>query len=80
MLFSAIMKYHSMKMEELNKIIRELWVNTYKGNGISLLYDSAFMSDDMFTDIETIEIRSDNEGRTAANRSFNYRVSRLCIQ
>ncbi|KAJ3245616.1 DNA repair protein rad50 [Chytriomyces hyalinus] len=54
---NAIMKYHSMKMDEINKIIRELWVNTYKGN-----------------DIETIEIRSDNENSTAKNRSYNYRV------
>ncbi|KAJ3069697.1 DNA repair protein rad50 [Rhizoclosmatium hyalinum] len=54
---NAIMKYHTMKMDEINKIIRELWVNTYKGN-----------------DIETIEIRSDNEGSTAKNRSYNYRV------
>ncbi|KAI8609862.1 hypothetical protein BC830DRAFT_1148567 [Chytriomyces sp. MP71] len=53
---NAIMKYHTMKMDEINKIIRELWVNTYKGN-----------------DIETIEIRSDNEG-SAKNRSYNYRV------
>lgn len=54
---NAIMKYHSMKMDEINKIIRELWVNTYKGN-----------------DIETIEVRSDNEGTTRAGRSYNYRV------
>ncbi|KAJ3024381.1 UNVERIFIED_CONTAM: DNA repair protein rad50 [Siphonaria sp. JEL0065] len=54
---NAIMKYHTMKMDEINKIIRELWCNTYKGN-----------------DIETIEIRSDNEGSTAKNRSYNYRV------
>ncbi|KAJ3356047.1 DNA repair protein rad50 [Entophlyctis luteolus] len=56
---SAIMRYHTMKMEEINKIIRELWVNTYRGN-----------------DIETIEIRSDNEN-SAKNRSYNYRVSQI---
>ncbi|KAI9341704.1 P-loop containing nucleoside triphosphate hydrolase protein [Obelidium mucronatum] len=55
---NAIMKYHTMKMDEINKIIRELWCSTYKGN-----------------DIETIEIRSDNEGSSVAkNRSYNYRV------
>ncbi|KAJ3329263.1 DNA repair protein rad50 [Blyttiomyces sp. JEL0837] len=53
---AAIMRYHTMKMDEINKIIRELWVNTYKGN-----------------DIETIEIRSDNEN-VKGNRSYNYRV------
>ena len=27
------MSYHKMKMDEINKIIQELWRNTYKGNG-----------------------------------------------
>ncbi|KAJ1651571.1 DNA repair protein rad50 [Dispira simplex] len=31
---SAITKYHSIKMEEINKIIHELWINTYQGNDI----------------------------------------------
>ncbi|XP_077984137.1 DNA repair protein RAD50.L-like [Glandiceps talaboti] len=33
----AIMKYHAMKMEEINKIIRELWRNTYRGNDIDAI-------------------------------------------
>ncbi|KAI8333986.1 hypothetical protein BC941DRAFT_462457 [Chlamydoabsidia padenii] len=53
----AIMRYHSLKMEDLNKIIKELWMSTYRGG-----------------DIDYIEIRSDAEGTTAANRSYNYRV------
>lgn len=55
----AIMSYHNMKMDEINKIIRELWRNTYKGN-----------------DIETIEIRSDEDeaGLMKARRTYNYRV------
>ncbi|KAF9915485.1 DNA repair protein rad50 [Lobosporangium transversale] len=53
---SAIVEYHSMKMEEINKTIKELWTNTYRG-----------------TDIDTIEIRSDQEG-LRANQSYNYRV------
>ncbi|KAG0244514.1 DNA repair protein rad50 [Mortierella sp. GBA43] len=53
---SAIVEYHSMKMEEINKTIKELWTNTYRG-----------------TDIDTIEIRSDQEG-LKANQSYNYRV------
>ena len=55
--FRAIMKYHSLKMEEINKIIRELWMKTYKGS-----------------DIDTVEIRSDTEGQSATQRSYNYRV------
>lgn len=31
------MKYHSMKMDEINKIIKELWEKTYKGNDIQTI-------------------------------------------
>lgn len=30
----TIMNYHNKKMLEINKIIRELWRNTYRGNGL----------------------------------------------
>jgi DNA repair protein RAD50 len=30
---TAIMKYHSLKMQDLNKLIKELWIDTYKGGG-----------------------------------------------
>ena len=32
-MYSAIMEYHSLKMQEINKIIRELWYRTYRGTG-----------------------------------------------
>ena len=55
----AVMTYHESKMREINKIIRELWTKTYKGN-----------------DIETIEIRSDDDGVVTATkrRVYHYRV------
>ncbi|KAL9988028.1 hypothetical protein ACROYT_G002425 [Oculina patagonica] len=56
----AIMRFHAMKMAEINKIIKEYWINTYKGN-----------------DIDTIEIRSDEDdgsGAIKARRTYNYRV------
>lgn len=31
------MKYHAAKMEEINKIIKELWQATYKGNDIDTI-------------------------------------------
>ncbi|PVU93816.1 hypothetical protein BB561_003017 [Smittium simulii] len=34
---NAIMQYHSLKMQEINKIIRELWVNTYTANDIDTI-------------------------------------------
>ena len=27
------MRYHSLKMQEINKIIKELWIKTYRGGG-----------------------------------------------
>jgi len=31
------MKYHSLKMEEINKILLELWQHTYKGQDIDAI-------------------------------------------
>lgn len=57
----AIMRFHKVKMEEINKIIKELWIKTYKGG-----------------DIDTIEIRSEDEQQEGAaikqRRTYNYRV------
>ncbi|KAK6455125.1 DNA repair protein [Scheffersomyces xylosifermentans] len=34
---NAIMKYHSIKMEDINRILGELWSQTYKGSDISTI-------------------------------------------
>ncbi|CEP14075.1 hypothetical protein [Parasitella parasitica] len=34
---TAIMKYHSLKMQDLNKLIKELWVDTYRGGDIDYI-------------------------------------------
>ncbi|RCK57838.1 DNA repair protein RAD50 [Candida viswanathii] len=34
---NAIMKYHSIKMEEINRILTELWSQTYKGSDIATI-------------------------------------------
>lgn len=31
------MRFHTMKMEEINKIIRELWQQTYRGQDIDYI-------------------------------------------
>jgi DNA repair protein RAD50 len=31
------MRFHSMKMEEINKIIKELWQQTYRGHDIDYI-------------------------------------------
>lgn len=33
----AIMQYHAMKIEEINKILKELWQSTYKGSDIDCI-------------------------------------------
>jgi len=58
----AIMKYHKEKMKVVNKIIRELWRNTYRGNDID------------YIEIKTTE-DSDVAGAGADKRKvYNYRV------
>uniref|UniRef100_T1JCH0 Zinc-hook domain-containing protein n=1 Tax=Strigamia maritima TaxID=126957 RepID=T1JCH0_STRMM len=56
----AIMKHHSMKMNEINKIIRELWRNTYKGNDIDFI---EIRSDD-----------DDGSARVNLKKIYHYRV------
>lgn len=58
----ALMAFHTLKMSSINRTIKELWQQTYRG-----------------TDIDEIEISSDNEmlnGATSGvlKRSFQYRV------
>lgn len=31
------MRFHTMKMEEINKIVRELWQQTYRGQDIDYI-------------------------------------------
>ena len=33
----AVMRYHSMKMEEINRIIDELWKATYRGTDVDTI-------------------------------------------
>lgn len=54
---SAIMKYHGLKMQDINRIIDELWKRTYSG-----------------TDVDSIQIRSDEVGSHVKGKSYNYRV------
>jgi DNA repair protein RAD50 len=66
------MKYHGLKMEEVNDTMRHLWNKTYQGTGAFRC--RAFISPLIwFSDIDGIKIRSDVEGG-ASKRSYNYRV------
>ncbi|XP_013920249.1 PREDICTED: DNA repair protein RAD50-like [Thamnophis sirtalis] len=56
----AIMTFHSMKMEEINKIIRDLWRSTYRGQDIDY--------------IEIRSDADENISASDKRRSYNYRV------
>uniref|UniRef100_A0A2K6EQH7 RecF/RecN/SMC N-terminal domain-containing protein n=1 Tax=Propithecus coquereli TaxID=379532 RepID=A0A2K6EQH7_PROCO len=59
----AIMKFHSMKMEEINKIIRDLWRSTYRGQDIEY--------------IEIRSDADENVSAADKRRNYNYRVVML---
>ncbi|XP_023226212.1 DNA repair protein RAD50-like [Centruroides sculpturatus] len=56
----AILRYHAMKMSEVNKIIRELWMKTYAGNDIDYIEIKAD-DDQAFIGLER-------------RRTYNYKV------
>ncbi|XP_058484046.1 DNA repair protein RAD50 [Solea solea] len=55
----SIMKFHSMKMDEINKIIRDLWRSTYRGQDIEYV--------EIRSDV-------DENSSAAKRRVYNYRV------
>ncbi|KAG6890641.1 hypothetical protein C0995_006617 [Termitomyces sp. Mi166 len=73
---NAIMKYHGLKMEEVNDTMKHLWNKTYQGTGgFHLVKPNPLQVRRLreFLDIDGIKIRSDVEGG-ASKRSYNYRV------
>jgi len=65
----ALMRYHAMKMEEINKIIRELWQATYKGQDIDTIK--------IRSDTEPVAgagTTAAAAAAAAAKSTFNYRV------
>ena len=61
----AIMRYHSIKMEEINKIIKELWNKTYKGGDIDTI------------EIRSEDSKEVGGASLASRRTYNYRVCRM---
>ncbi|CAB3360173.1 Hypothetical predicted protein [Cloeon dipterum] len=58
-LSNAIIHFHKERMEEVNRIIRELWVSIYKGSDIDHI---------------EIKTESEEKQTTSIRRSYNYRV------
>ncbi|CAK9023347.1 DNA repair protein RAD50 (DNA recombination/repair protein), partial [Durusdinium trenchii] len=69
----ALMKFHSLKMAEINKTIKELWQRVYRGRDIDYV---AVRSDSDEADGEGGPVDSAATGR--ALRSYNYRVVMVC--
>ncbi len=67
------MKYHSLKMEEVNDTMRHLWNKTYQGTGTQSSSRGLYNLTRHSEDIDGIRIRYDSEGG-ASKRSYNYRV------
>ncbi|KAJ9437739.1 DNA repair protein RAD50 [Diplonema papillatum] len=57
----ALMKYHDEKITEINEVIRDLWIRTYRGQDIDYI--------ELRSDIEA---GASTGG--ASNRNYNYRV------
>ena len=57
------MRYHSIKMREINKIIKELWIKTYKGGDIDTI------------EIRSEDSKEETVVSLATRRTYNYRVS-----
>nr|BAB21523.1 UVS6 [Neurospora crassa] len=60
----AIMQYHSLKMEEINRTIADLWQSTYQGTDIDTIQIRSYME-------------STASGATNTRRVYNYRVSMI---
>ncbi|XP_059398425.1 DNA repair protein RAD50-like [Carassius carassius] len=56
----TIMKFHSMEMKEINKIIRDLWRSTYRGQDIEYV--------EICCDVD------ENASASLKRRTYNYRV------
>ncbi|KAL9056457.1 MAG: hypothetical protein Q9162_002938 [Coniocarpon cinnabarinum] len=56
---SAIMRYHSLKMNEINEIVDDLWRRTYQGTDV---------------DTVLIRSDTESSTARAGNKSYNYRV------
>ena len=60
----ALMAFHSSKMGDINKVVKELWQRTYRGQDIDYIQ--------ICSDAEK------QEGKSGGKSSYNYRVVMIC--
>ena len=63
---SALMRYHHLKLSEINTIIKDLWAHTYQGNDIDNI--------EIRSDLDDAAAAAAAESSAKASRSYNYRV------
>lgn len=61
----AIMRFHKLKMEEINKIVKELWMKTYRGGDIDTI------------EIRSADDDPEDSGVIKTRRVYHYRVVML---
>jgi len=73
---AALMRFHSMKLEDVNEILRDSWRETYQGTDI----DEIFIKSETDNSASTVLANSDDNNLLSlgdikpTRRSFNYRV------
>lgn len=65
----ALMAFHTLKMKHINKTIRELWQQTYRGSDIDTI---EILSD---TDMSSAGAAATATGKAPVRRNYNYRVT-----
>jgi DNA repair protein RAD50 len=70
------MRYHKLKIAEINAIIRDLWTNTYAGNDIEGIEIRSDLDEEAAAAAAAAGGAGDGGGVVAAknSRSYNYRV------
>lgn len=73
----ALMKFHAMKMAEINKTIKELWQRVYRGRDIDYV---AIRSDTDESEGQEASagLPAETAGAGRSARSYNYRVVMVC--
>eukprot|EP00388_Colpodella_angusta_P011002 GDKJ01028409.1.p1 GENE.GDKJ01028409.1~~GDKJ01028409.1.p1 ORF type:complete len:815 (-),score=196.27 GDKJ01028409.1:34-2352(-) len=70
----ALMRFHSKKMEEINRTIRELWIAVYRGFDIDYIAIRSSAGDATDEDGNLIPASAPSTASGGASRSYNYRV------
>ncbi len=69
----ALMHFHTVKMQEINNVLREYWRTTYKGHDIDEVYIKSDHVDEMLEASGDAAVSGQVAG-VSSRRNYNYRV------